>query len=97
MAACCLALCQPASKPQPKKRFTFELFNRDTGQDCDELVDCENVQESQALGLPFEGVDLAAPLQRLHVGDEVEFRVALDRRTGQLKATEVRGSKHTSV
>jgi hypothetical protein len=47
------------------------------------------LQESQALGLPFEGVDLAAPLQRLHVGDEVEFRVALDRRTGQLKATEV--------
>lgn len=50
------------------------------------------LQESQALGLPFEGVDLAAPLQRLRVGDEVEFRVALDRRSGQLKATEVRGS-----
>lgn len=50
------------------------------------------LQESQALGLPFEGIDLAAAMQRLHVGDEVEFRVALDRRTGQLKATEVRGS-----
>jgi hypothetical protein len=47
------------------------------------------LQEAQGVGLPFEGGDLAASMQRLHVGDEVEFRVTLDRRSGQLKATEV--------
>lgn len=47
------------------------------------------LQERQVIGLPFEGGDVAAETPRLRVGDEVEFRVTLDRRSGQLKATEV--------
>ncbi len=53
--------------------------------------------QRQLLGLPFEGVDVAADGPRLHVGDDVEFRVTLDPRSGQLKATEVRQDMLASV
>lgn len=53
--------------------------------------------QRQLLGLPFEGGDVAADGPRLHVGDDVEFRVTPDPRSGQLKATEVRQDMPASV
>lgn len=55
----------------------------------------QQVQARQLIGLPFERGDVAAETPRLRLGDEVDFRVTLDRRSGQLKATEVGLSSET--